>query len=183
MHQFAKEFDSLDAIITNAGGCGSHLKHYGSLLESGPARNWDEKVKDIHEFLSEQGFEKPNGESSPTDAVLTYHESCHLCHGQRIKSAPREILRALPGWKIVELPNSDACCGSAGIYNILQPEESSRVLDRKLKSIVSTGAQCVVTSNPGCHLQIQNGLAAAGSSVQVDQPVSLLAKAYRESRH
>jgi len=183
MDQFAKEFDSLDAIITNAGGCGSHLKHYESLLESEPARKWDKKVKDIHEFLSEHGFEKPNGESSPTDAVLTYHESCHLCHGQRIKGAPREILRALPGWKIVDLPYSDACCGSAGIYNILQPEESSRVLDRKLKSIVSTGAQCVVTSNPGCHLQIQNGLIAAGSNVRVDQPVSLLAKAYRESRH
>ncbi len=182
MSQFAKEFDSLDAIISNAGGCGSHLKHFESLLESEPARKWDKKVKDIHQFLTERGFKKPAGGNSIKAGVLTYHESCHLCHGQRIKNAPREVLNSLPGWEMVEMANSDACCGSAGIYNILQPEESARVLDRKLKSITATGAQCVVTSNPGCHLQIQNGLTAAGSAVQVDQPVSLLARAYRNSQ-
>lgn len=180
MSQFEREFLSLDAIITNAGGCGSHLKHYHSLMGTEKARQWDQKVKDIHEFLVETGFEIP-GSRGGEKHRLTYHESCHLCHGQGIKQAPREILDALPDCERIELPNSDTCCGSAGIYNVLQPEESARVLDRKLESIKTTGAECVVTSNPGCHLQIQGGLNSLGLPITVDQPVSLLAKAYRES--
>ena len=146
-------------------------------------REWDEKIKDIHEFLVETGFEAPRREAKAAEnepGRLTYHESCHLCHGQGIKSAPREVLRALPNWDLFELSGSDMCCGSAGIYNILQPEESQRILTRKVENIENTKADCVVTSNPGCHLQIEKGLRDEGLTIQVRQPVSLLAEAYRE---
>ncbi|MDF1814858.1 MAG: (Fe-S)-binding protein [Verrucomicrobiales bacterium] len=178
MSQFEREFPGLDAVITNAGGCGSHLKHFSSVIDADMATQWDEKVKDIHEFLVETGYRIPEGSEAEIHA-LTYHESCHLCHGQGIKSQPREILDSLPAWQREELPHSDTCCGSAGIYNVLQPEESARILDRKIESIEKTSATCVVTSNPGCHLQIQGGLQKHGLDISVTQPVSLLAEAYR----
>ena len=187
MEQFRDELGSLDAVISNAGGCGSHLKHYQSLFDPGTsdwelAGQWDAKVKDIHEFLVTTGFAKPNAaEASGEQVKLTYHESCHLCHGQKIKEAPREILRSLPGFHYEELPGSDMCCGSAGIYNIVQPDESRRILKRKTECILQTGAETVATSNPGCHLQLQAGLAERAAKVRVDQPVSLLAHAYRQS--
>ena len=182
MDVFMDEWDNLDAIITNAGGCGSHLKHYTSIFAGSDreeiALDWDQKVKDIHEFLSEKGFKKPE-HGSGEKLVLTYHESCHLCHGQGIRTAPREIVRSIPHVEFIELPGSDVCCGSAGIYNVLQPEESARILDRKIQSIAGTGAKCVATSNPGCHLQIKGGLAASGIDAELQQPVTLLAKAYQ----
>lgn len=178
------DVESLDAIITNAGGCGSHLKHYGHLLHDDPqyagrAAQWDARVKDIHEWLVEIGFRKPStgcGTSS-----TTYHESCHLCHGQKITTQPRSILSAIPGLKVTELPESNWCCGSAGIYNITQPEQSAKLLKRKLGHIDQTKAETVVTSNPGCHLQLINGLRTTpnASCQTVSQPVSLLAAAYR----
>lgn len=179
------EVESLDAIITNAGGCGSHLKHYGHLLHedsqyAARAALWDSKVKDIHEWLVEIGFRKPAtgcGTSS-----TTYHESCHLCHGQKITAQPRSILAAIPGLKVTELPESNWCCGSAGIYNITQPEQSAKLLKRKLGNIDQTKAESVVTSNPGCHMQLLNGLRCSqdASCQKVSQPVSLLAEAYRQ---
>jgi len=177
------DLDSLDAVISNAGGCGSHLKHYAGLFaDADPAvalkaRAWDAKVKDIHEFLVATGFRQPA--SSVERSKLTYHESCHLAHGQGIRSAPRQILRAIPGLELVELPESDLCCGSAGIYNILQPEESQRLLDRKTKRVEETAAPLVATGNPGCHLQLARGIQQRGLSVKVVQPVVLLAEAYR----
>ncbi|RFC49308.1 MAG: glycolate oxidase iron-sulfur subunit [Verrucomicrobia bacterium] len=178
------ELDGLDAIITNAGGCGSHLKHYAGLFAEGDlatkARAWDAKVKDIHEFLVGTGFRKPRNLAAESESVrLTYHESCHLSHGQGIRNPPREILRALPGFQLVELPESDLCCGSAGIYNILQPEESQRLLERKTGRIAGTAAELVATANPGCHLQLARGLQQRDLPVQVVQPVVLLAEAYR----
>ncbi len=177
--------ESLEAVITNAGGCGSHLKHYAGLFQEGDlaarARAWDAKVKDIHEFLVATGFRKPaNPEAEPLQ--LTYHESCHLSHGQKIRNPPREILRSIPGLQLVELPESDLCCGSAGIYNILQPEESQRLLDRKTGRIAETAAGLVATANPGCHLQLARGLQQRALPVQVVQPVVLLAEAYRRER-
>lgn len=183
MSQFGDEWEKLDAVITNAGGCGSHLKHYQGMFEPGSdehrrAGEWDGKVKDIHEFLVDQGFVVP-ANSDPEEFFVTYHESCHLCHGQGIRSQPREILRSIPGLNFRELPGSDSCCGSAGIYNVLQPEESARILDRKVEAIAGTKVDCVATSNPGCHLQIQNGLDNAACDIDVIQPVTLLARAYR----
>lgn len=171
-----------DAIITNAAGCGSHLKHYGRLLAddscyAARAREWDRKLKDINEWLVEIGFLVPRGEAPARQ--VTYHEACHLCHGQKIAKQPREILRAIPGVELVELPESNWCCGSAGVYNITQPETASVLQERKVAKIESTGAPVVATCNPGCHLQLDNGLRKAGSRVDVTQPVSLLAQAYR----
>lgn len=178
------DVESLDAIITNAGGCGSHLKHYGHLLHDDPAyaeraRLWDSKVKDIHEWLVQIGFRKPTAACGLES--VTYHESCHLCHGQKITSQPRAVLAAIPGLKVVELNESNWCCGSAGIYNITQPGQSAKLLDRKLANIEGTAASAVATSNPGCHLQLSYGLRSRVQSMcrTVTQPVSLLAEAYR----
>src|SRR5216117_306330 len=113
--------EQFDAIITNAAGCGSHLKHYAKLLEADPAYHqraklWDAKVKDIHEWLAEIGIVPPNAADAPQQSV-TYHEACHLCHGQKITAQPRQVLRAIPGLRLVELGEGTWCCGSAGIYN------------------------------------------------------------------
>ena len=194
--------DQFDAIITNAGGCGSHLKHYAKLLAEDPtyverAELWDRKVADIHEWLAQIGIRKPsaphltpalsppvgsgegdsNGASRPF--VVTYHESCHLSHGQKIVNQPREILRAIPGLKLTELPEANWCCGSAGIYNLTQPEMANQLLDRKIAHICSTGATTVATANPGCLLQLVNGAAKQGLKIRVAHPITLLAEAYR----
>ncbi len=176
------EIDSLDAIITNAAGCGSHLKHFTHLLRHDPeyhekAAKWDGKVRDISEWLVSIGFRKPAG-SAPAQKV-TYHEACHLCHGQGISRQPREILRAIPGLELVELENATLCCGSAGVYNITQPEQAEKLQDEKVACIRRTGASLVATANPGCHLQIQNGM---GDSAVVKHPVTLLAEAYRAEK-
>ncbi|MDB6077067.1 MAG: hypothetical protein JWO82_814, partial [Akkermansiaceae bacterium] len=173
-----------DAIISNAGGCGSHLRHYANLLAGDPhygplARLWDSKLRDIHEWLAETGCRAPLAAPGPGPMTVTYHESCHLTHGQKIKIQPRQILALLPGVTHVELPESSWCCGSAGVYNITQPATSAALLQRKIDHIRSTGASVVATSNPGCHLQIQRGLAQAGMAVGLIQPVTLLARAYR----
>ena len=194
--------DQFDAIITNAGGCGSHLKHYASLLKGDlvyekRAHEWDRKVKDIHEWLGEIGIDAPKPPAAkPCDAqsnceignrqsaigsqqVVTYHESCHLCHGQKITSQPRALLKAIPGVKLVELPESNWCCGSAGIYNLTQPEMANQLLERKMKHIRSTKAEVIATGNPGCLLQIVNGAKAEGLNLRTAHPVTLLAEAYR----
>lgn len=175
----AFDLDALDAIITNAGGCGSHLKSYGHLLHDDPlyaakARRWDSKVRDIHEWLVQIGIRPPEHDAGL--AEVTYHESCHLCHGQKICTQPRQVLQAIPGLKLTELPESNWCCGSAGIYNITQPEQSAKLLERKLGHVRATGVKVVATANPGCHLQLAAGLGAEG---EVTQPVTLLARAYR----
>ncbi len=176
--------DELDALITNAGGCGSHLKKYAHLLAEDPAyaaraRAWDAKVQDIHQFLLATGCRPPTAGCG--ESRVTYHESCHLCHGQKITRQPRDLLRLIPGLVLEELTESTWCCGSAGIYNITQPEQSAKLLQRKLDHLANTGAPTVATANPGCHLQLQNGLAAApGHPCQsVAHPVTLLARAYR----
>lgn len=175
--------ENFDAIITNAGGCGSHLKHYSKLLEHDPefrdrAQLWDRKVKDIHEWLGEIGVQTPPDGNAPQQTV-TYHESCHLCHGQKVVSQPRQLLRSIPHLRLVELPESAWCCGSAGIYNIIQPEMANELLERKLRHIESTGARIVATGNPGCLLQIVNGAKQRGLPLRVVHPVTLLAEAYR----
>ena len=174
--------DQFDAIITNAGGCGSHLKHYRALLKDDAvyadrAREWDKKVKDIHEWLGETGIVPPAGKSA--EQIVTYHESCHLAHGQKIVSQPRQLLRTIPNLKLVELPESNWCCGSAGIYNLIQPEMASALLERKLRHIRATGARIVATGNPGCLLQLVNGARQEGMNLRVVHPITLLAEAYR----
>ncbi len=174
--------DQFDAIISNAGGCGSHMKHYHKLLADDPAYRdravlWDKKVKDIHEWLIEIGVQPPANHALPQ--VVTYHESCHLAHGQKITAQPRQLLNLIPNLKLVELPESTWCCGSAGIYNIVQPEMANQLLDRKLKHIQFTGAAIVANGNSGCLLQLVNGMKQKGLNVRVVHPVTLLAEAYR----
>ncbi len=178
--------ERFDAIITNAGGCGSHLKHYASLLAADEryrdrAVLWDRKVKDIHEWLVQTGFPAPNAAGQPEQTV-TYHESCHLAHGQKITAQPRTVLLAIPGLKLVELFESNWCCGSAGIYNLTQPEMAGQLLERKLDHIERTGATTVATANPGCLLQLVNGARARSMNLRTAHPVTLLAEAYRRER-
>lgn len=175
--------EQYDAIITNAAGCGSHLKHYHKLLEQDPryarrAEMWDEKVKDIHEWLIQIGVEAPQVRE-PQPQRVTYHEACHLCHGQKITSQPRQLLKLIPGLTLIELPESTWCCGSAGIYNLIQPEMAGNLLERKLGHIKSTRAETVATGNPGCLLQVQHGARSAGLKLRVVHPITLLAEAYR----
>jgi glycolate oxidase iron-sulfur subunit len=177
-----------DAIITNAGGCGSHLKHYAKLLADDPeyierAHAWDHKVRDINEWLDEIGLAPlPSLPSVPARArpeIVTYHESCHLCHGQKVSAQPRRLLQAIPGVNFVELPEASWCCGSAGIYNLTQPEMATQLLERKVDHLISTGATTVATANPGCLLQLIQGLRTRGIYLRVVHPITLLAEAYR----
>ena len=176
--------DRYDAIVTNAGGCGSHLRRYGPLLQDDAAYReravlWDRKLRDIQEWLIAIGCLPPQASPFSDPTTVTYHESCHLVHGQKISREPRALLRLLPGVSLVELPESTWCCGSAGVYAITQPAQAELLLGRKTANIVGTGASWVATANPGCHLQIARGLDAAGAQIEVVHPVSLLARAYR----
>lgn len=178
----AFEPEKLDAIISNAGGCGSHMRRYDHLLADDPeyvgrARIWSAKVKDIHEYLAEIGFRRP--QCPPLNQRVTYHDSCHLRHGQQVWEQPREILRAIPGLELVELTEAHWCCGSAGIYNITQPEMAMQILDRKMGHIRETEAQIVASANAGCNIQLEYGSKRAGVPVEVKHPVTLLAEAYR----
>jgi glycolate oxidase iron-sulfur subunit len=177
--------EKFDAIITNAAGCGSHLKHYAKLLADDPAYHpraelWDQKVKDIHEWLAQIGIQSPPA-NSRRPFTVTYHEACHLCHGQKITAQPRQVLRAIPNLQLIELPESMWCCGSAGIYNLVQPEMANELLERKLNHIQSTGAEVVATGNPGCLLQISNGARQRNLPVRIVHPITLLAEAYRKA--
>ncbi len=181
---------SYDAIISNSAGCGSHLKRYGHLLADEPAyaaraAAWSSKVRDISEWLVEIGFRPPAPpRSGAPPLAVTYHEACHLCHGQKITSQPREILRSIPGVELRECPEATMCCGSAGVYSITQPETATWLRDRKLRHIRSTQALVVATANPGCQLHIQRGLKLQGGQLgpplRVVHPIVLLAEAYRE---
>jgi glycolate oxidase iron-sulfur subunit len=177
----AFDLERLDAVITNAAGCGTQLKNFGRLLQDDPvyakrAAEWSAKVRDIHEWLAETGIRAP---AASIQQSVTYHEACHLCHGQKISQQPRQVLKSVPGLELIELPESTWCCGSAGIYNITQPEMSQKLLQRKLANIAKTGAPVVASANPGCSVQLQAGVRAAGLNVKIVHPISLLAHAYR----
>jgi len=175
----AFESAGLDAIVVDAAGCGAHLKAYGHLLHDDPA--WaaraealSAKVRDVTEYLA----------SLPTSAPLgaltmraTYQEPCHLAHAQRITVAPRALLRRVAGLELIEMAESDVCCGSAGSYNLQQPAMADALLARKLDAIERTGADVVVSANPGCMLQIQSGLADRGRPLEVLHLVEVLDRA------
>jgi glycolate oxidase iron-sulfur subunit len=174
------ERSPVDAIIVNTSGCGAHMKNYGLLLAGDPA--WAERarrfaalVQDVSEFLAHAPLRGP---LLPVDLTVTYHDPCHVVHGQKISKQPRQLLAQIPGLTVVELPESDWCCGSAGIYNLTQPEMAARLLARKVRHVESTRAQAVVTANPGCILQIQAGLRATGAPAAVLHIVEILDRAY-----
>ncbi len=171
----------IDAIIINAAGCGAALKEYGHLLKDDPAyaaraAAFSAKVKDAIEFLADRGLSAPPG---PLPMTVTYQEPCHLAHAQRITKQPRALLRAIPELKLIEMPESSLCCGSAGIYNLLQPNMASALLNRKLDNALSTDATAIVSANPGCMLQLSAGLKARGNPWQVIHLMDLLDRAYK----
>jgi glycolate oxidase iron-sulfur subunit len=169
-----------DAIIVNTSGCGAHMKGFGALLAGDPvyagrAARFAASVQDISEFLARAPLRGP---LRAVEMTVTYHDPCHVVHGQKIRTQPRDLLRQVPGLRLVDLPESDWCCGSAGIYNLTQPEMATRLLERKVGHVLSTGAEAVVTANPGCILQIAAGLRARGANVPVLHIVEVLDRAY-----
>ncbi len=173
--------EDFDALITNAAGCGSTLKEYDHLLHADPAYRdralaFKEKMKDITEFLASIEL---NPEMGPVDAVATYQDSCHLAHGQKIRVAPRKLLKAIPGLRFREMPMADLCCGSAGIYNIVQSEMANQILQRKMEFVATTKASLIVTANPGCMLQLSAGARLYGSGQRVAHVVEVLDEAYK----
>ncbi len=171
--------DDVDAVIINVAGCGSMLKEYGHHWqdEKQPDREkFANKVKDISEFLDDLGLVRPRGKLNLT---ATYHDACHLAHAQKVVDAPRNILRAIPSLKLVELRESELCCGAAGTYNRPDPEMSERLSRRKMKNILDTAARVVVTGNAGCLLQIAAEARKQGQMIKIVHPMDLLDLSYR----
>jgi glycolate oxidase iron-sulfur subunit len=170
----------VDAIVVNTSGCGAHMKAYGALLAHDPpyaarARAFAGQVKDVAELLAREPLRGP---LAPIPLTVTYHDPCHVVHGQKIRNEPRALLAQVPGLTVVDLKEADWCCGSAGIYNLTEPEMATRLLHRKVKNVLATGAAAVVTANPGCILQIQAGLRAHASAISVLHLVEILDRSY-----
>jgi glycolate oxidase iron-sulfur subunit len=164
--------DDVDWVVTNAAGCGSAVRDYGHWLPGSPAARLGARVRDVTELLVDADLPLAR-----LPITVTYHDACHLAHGQQVRTAPRVLLQRIPGLRLVELRDSDLCCGSAGVYNILEPEMADRLLDLKLARIAETGAPVVAAGNPGCLMQIAKGARAAGRDLEVVHPVTLLARA------
>jgi glycolate oxidase iron-sulfur subunit len=164
--------DDVDWLVTDAAGCGSAIGEYGHWLPASPAARLGARVRDVTELLVDA--ELP---LAPLPMTVTYHDACHLAHGQQVRRAPRQLLQRIPGLTLVELGDSELCCGSAGIYNILQPDMADRLLDLKIARIRETGARVVAAGNPGCLMQIAKGARARGLDLDVVHPVTLLARA------
>jgi glycolate oxidase iron-sulfur subunit len=169
-----------DAVITNAAGCGSTLKEYDELLEHDPdyaakARKFKAIMRDVTEFLAEIGLSPGLG---TVQATVTYQDSCHLAHGQKIRKAPRQLLASIPGVTFREMPLADLCCGSAGIYNVLHTDLSMDILAKKMSNVKLAKANVIATANPGCMLQLQAGVRKWGADERVVHVVELLEEAY-----
>ena len=166
----------VDFIVTDCGGCGAELKKYGHHLEhDGAAAAFSAKVRDISQVLAMHAAEL-QAKLKPVDLRVTYHDPCHIAHCQGIRTQPRQLLKLIPGLQYSELAEADACCGSAGTYNIAKPEMSDRILQRKLDNIRASNAEVLVTSNPGCLLQLKKGLADQLPHVRLMHLTELLAK-------
>ncbi len=168
-----------DFILTNAAGCGATLKEYEDLLasdddEAREARAFAARVRDVTEFLAELGLRPPRRK---VPCRVTYQDPCHLAHAQRIRSAPRQLLEAI-GAELVEMPHSDHCCGSAGIYNVVETELSMQILDARMEDVASTSAEVIATANVGCMLQLRAGVRRRGLGMEVKHVVELLDEAY-----
>jgi glycolate oxidase iron-sulfur subunit len=180
---FGQALEQLDAIIVNAAGCGALLKDYGHLLHDTAAAEqgtkFAAKVKDISEFLVSLGPVPP---AHPLPLRATYHDACHLCHGQQIRRPPRQLLEMIPGLELVPLAESEICCGAAGSYNLTQPEMAERLGARKAANILATGAQAVFSGNVGCLLQVGRHLRQRRPDIWVAHPVDALWASYRGAK-
>lgn len=171
--------EDLDAVIINAAGCGHTLKEYGHILANDPeykqkAEEFASKVKDVQEFLAEIELTTELHPLTAEELTLVYQDACHLLHGQKISIQPRQLLRKIPGVKLREPMDASLCCGSAGIYNMLQPETADELGRQKADNLINTGASVIASPNPGCSLQIQKHLELKGSEVKIFHPVELL---------
>jgi glycolate oxidase iron-sulfur subunit len=169
----------VDAIVVNSAGCGSAMKEYGRLLGgTGSELGWAARagemssmVKDFAEFLADIG---PVARRHPLPVTAAYHDACHLAHAQGITKQPRELLRTIPGLNLVEVPDAGTCCGSAGVYNLLQPEAASELGGRKAEAVLAAGVPLLISANPGCSLQIASALAERGEHVAVAHTAEVL---------
>ena len=171
--------ENFDAVLTNAAGCGSTLKEYDYLLKDDPqwskaAEEFSQRMGDVTEFLADIGLVE---EPAPLPGAVTYQDSCHLAHGQKVRQAPRKLLQAIPGLRLIEMPLADLCCGSAGIYNVTETELSMRLLKEKMEAVNSTGAGVIATANPGCILQLRAGVNLYGHGQEVLHVIELLDRA------
>lgn len=170
-----------DAIVVNSAGCGSHMREYDHLLRDDAAyaekaKRFSALVRDISEYLDEIGIDAPEG---VIDRSVTYQDSCHLVHAQKVTAAPRALLRQIPGLELREMEHPDRCCGSAGVYSVVQAELSREILTGKMEEIAATGAEQVCTANPGCMVQLDAGLRLAGRDGRTVHVVELLDESYR----
>jgi glycolate oxidase iron-sulfur subunit len=170
------EHANVDTIVVNAAGCGSNVKEYGHLLRNDPAyadrgRRFSAKCRDITEILSELS---PRAERKPLRTRVAFHDSCHLQHAQGIRTQPRQLLSQIPGLELLEIPEAPICCGSAGIYNLVQPDAATQLGDRKANLIAALNADVVATGNPGCILQLQSSLAKTAHPILVLHTIQLL---------
>jgi glycolate oxidase iron-sulfur subunit len=171
----------IDSIVINAAGCGSTLKEYDELLKNDEAyrekaHQFTAKTKDVTELLAELGLRPPQG---ALDMTVTYHDACHLAHAQGVRAEPRRLLEMVPGLRIVPLPDSERCCGSAGIYNLTHPEMAGQLLDRKMED-VPAGCDMIAMGNPGCMMQFQVGVVRHNRSEKIVHTVQILDWAYRQ---
>jgi len=171
----------VDVVVVNAAGCGSVMKEYWELLQADAAyaqkaEAFSRKVRDVSQLLAQVPLD---GRLRALQRTVTYHDACHLAHGQKVRQEPRTILKAIPGLQFVELKESDFCCGSAGVYNLLHPDLAQKFLDRKIERIKETGAEVVVSGNPGCSIQLEKGLQERGLNIRVLHLVELLDWSYR----
>jgi glycolate oxidase iron-sulfur subunit len=169
----------LDAVIINAAGCGHTLKEYGHLLQHDPeyrekAKEFAAKVKDVQEFLATVGLTVKLSPLADKPLTLVYQDACHLLHGQKISVQPRQLLRQIPGVQLREPIDAALCCGSAGVYNMLQPEVANELGKQKVQNLLNTGADLITSANPGCTLQITQHLQLQGKSISILHPMELL---------
>jgi glycolate oxidase iron-sulfur subunit len=176
-------FDGCDLVVVNAAGCGSAMKEYGDMLAGDPrwedrARRFSTRVRDVSELLDGE----PRAPRHPLPTKLAYHDACHLAHAQGIRAEPRAMLRSIPGIELVEPAEWEICCGSAGIYNLLQPQAGDDLGRRKAEHLIATGAQAIAAANPGCILQIRAHLERLGHPLPIYHPVELLDASIRGVR-
>jgi glycolate oxidase iron-sulfur subunit len=170
----------VDHVVVNAAGCGSAMKEYGDLLGTAEARAFAEKVRDVTELLASVESRAPRG-SVPLR--VAYHDACHLAHAQGVRSAPRELLRAIPDLELIEVGTEpDVCCGSAGIYNLVQPEAAAELGARKARHLIDTGAQAIAAGNPGCAAQLDLYLRELGCPLPIHHPVELVSRSITAAR-
>ena len=170
IERFSRE--PVDAVVINAAGCGSHLKDYARLFpDDARAREFAAKVRDVNELLAAL---PPRAPRRPLQLRVAMHDACHLVHAQRIKAQPRKLLGAIPGLTLVEVPDSEQCCGSAGIYNLVQPQSAEQIGQRKVDNVLSTRAELLASANPGCTLQIQKILRDRGKRLPAAHPIEIL---------